>query len=480
MTNVIKNYRSLPITLKAAIWFFMCTILQKGMAFIVTPIFTRMMSTEEYGIVSMYNSWSSILVIFATLDLTGGVFNTAMVRFEHERKRYVSAVQGLTTCLTLAMFLLFLVFRDVAVATLDLPFEYIALMFICFLFTPSHEFWATKNRFEYKYISYVIVTMMLYATNLSLSLFLIFRMQDKALARIMGMVLPTAVVGIFFYCYNWAQGKCFYDKNYWIYSLKFNLPLIPHYLSMNVLSTSDRVMISKIVGNSAAGIYSVAYSIGLLLQIVNQCVNKAFIPWQYQKMKEERYAEIRKNTKYILVSLSVCIMGLILCAPEVIAIMAPKEYQAAVWAIPPVAISLVCMLSYSIIVNIEYYFGKTIFVMVASTVSAVANIVLNAIFIPIFGFVAAGYTTLVCYIIYVVAHYVFMQRACRMQNIRDNVFDLKFLGICLALLMFTAAIIMLLYPYRYIRYTVVVAIIFVILLNYKRIKKYYTSFKNCN
>ena len=45
---------------------------------------------------------------------------------------------------------------------------------------------------------------------------------------------------------NYKQGKKFFSKKYWKYALKFNIPLIPYYLSQVVFNTSDRIMISYI------------------------------------------------------------------------------------------------------------------------------------------------------------------------------------------------------------------------------------------
>ena len=65
------------------------------------------------------------------------------------------------------------------------------------------------------------------------------------------------------------------------------------------------------------------------------------------------------------------------------------------------------MFLYNLFGNIEFYYEKTLFIMVASCVGAILNGVLNAAFIPIFGYYAAGYTTLFCYAVFAVSHYVF-------------------------------------------------------------------------
>ena len=71
----LKLYRGFPIQVKASFWFFVCSLIQKAISIISTIIFTRLLSTADYGIISIYNSWSEILYIVATLNLATGVYN---------------------------------------------------------------------------------------------------------------------------------------------------------------------------------------------------------------------------------------------------------------------------------------------------------------------------------------------------------------------------------------------------------------------
>lgn len=87
-------------------------------------------------------------------------------------------------------------------------------------------------------------------------------------------------------------------------------------------------------------------------------------------------------------------------------------YHTAIWTIPPVAMSVYFMFCYDLFAKFAFYYEKTKLIMCASVIGAVLNIVLNYIFINAFGYVAAGYTTLVCYVIYSVAHYNLMNIIC--------------------------------------------------------------------
>ena len=76
---------SLSVQAKAALWFTICSFLQKGISFITVPIFTRLMSTEEYGTYTVYLSWLQILTIMTSLYLFNGVYDNAMAKYEKQR-----------------------------------------------------------------------------------------------------------------------------------------------------------------------------------------------------------------------------------------------------------------------------------------------------------------------------------------------------------------------------------------------------------
>lgn len=89
------KYLGIPVQVKASVWFAICSLLQKGLSIITVPIFTRLMSTEQYGYYTAYISWYNILLVFTSLNLFYGVYNNAMMKFRDDRAGYTSSMQGL-------------------------------------------------------------------------------------------------------------------------------------------------------------------------------------------------------------------------------------------------------------------------------------------------------------------------------------------------------------------------------------------------
>ena len=69
ISEMILKYKKMSTAVKCSLWFTVANIIQRGVNVIVTPIYTRLLTTEEYGLYSVFMAWFEILVIFATMYL---------------------------------------------------------------------------------------------------------------------------------------------------------------------------------------------------------------------------------------------------------------------------------------------------------------------------------------------------------------------------------------------------------------------------
>ena len=351
------------------------------------------------------------------------------------------------------------------------------LLFVYYIVYPAFSFWSVRQRVEYKYIKMVIVTLFVSFITPVISLILLYCTDLRENAVIGGYLIVQILIGFIIYLYNFKKDKTFFNKGYWLYALRFNIPLIPHYLSLIVLGQADRIMISNICGSGEAAIYSLAYQVSMLMNIIINAINSAFVPWIYEKLKEKNYEKIKETSKYIGTLIAVMSVGVILIAPEIIKILGTEEYLSAIWIIPAVATSIYFTYCYGLFSNVEFYFGSTNYVMIASSIGAILNIVLNAIFIPLFGFIAAGYTTLVCYLFFMLAHYYFMKRICDKKLEGAKIFDTKFIIYSCVILCGVSAGCMILYNGYIIRYLLMLSILLIIVSFRKKILQILHSLK---
>ena len=462
--KIKTKYIILPVTVKASIWFLICSFMQKGISVITTPVFTRLLNSAEYGQYNVFNSWLGIVGVIVTLWIFNGVYTQGLVKFEEQRDRFSSALQGLTFMLVLLWTVIYIIGHNFWNHILKITTAQAIMMLIMIWASAVFNFWAAEQRVVLKYKQLVIVTIVVSIAKPVLSIILINLSDDKVTARILGLVLAEVIGYTWMFFVQVKKGKRFVDWNIWKYAFAFNIPLIPHYLAQNVLVSSDRIMIERMVGASEAGIYSLAYSIAQIMILFNNALAQTISPWIYKKIKDKEPQKVTNIAYGSLTFVAVVNVFLIAFAPEAVHFFAPKEYYAAIWAIPPVAMSVFFQFAYSFFACFEFYYEKTMFITVATIISAVLNLGLNYICIQWFGYIAAGYTTLICYIIQFVCHYIMMQKVCNL--FLDGVVIYKpsvMIGMIITL--FVAGFgFMITYNYPVIRYTLLaVAIVAVVI-----------------
>lgn len=453
---------------KASTAYTICSILQKCLSLITLPVFARLLTTEEYGLSTVYGSVMSILICFTTLYLPYGSFATAMIKFEDDRDGYIASVNGICTVLTLLFLIIYIPFQKGFNLLFDLPTFFVVLMAFEMLASNALNLWMGKARFEYKYKAVVLFTLSTSIVGTLLSLIVVLLSSDKGVARQLCSCIFNILVGMIIYMLCINKSHKFYNKTYWKYALSFNIPLIPYYLSQVIFNQSDRLMINAMCGRGDAAMYGVAYNLALIMTFVLNAINNSFTPWLYGNIKNKDFRNTKQVSVGIALLMSVLLLGIIALAPEIILIMAGNKYSPAIDVVPPVAMSLLFLFLTQLFINIEFYFEEKYYIVGSSILSAVVNVVLNYFCIKKWGFVATAYTTLLSYILFAISNYFYVIKTCRKHDISTEIYDYKKL-VCLSIgVMILGFLLKALYNYRYIRFGLIGMILIVVFVNRKR------------
>lgn len=177
--SVLSYYNKLALPAKASLWFMLMSVMQKGIQFLITPVYTRLLTTEEYGYYSIYVTWQSILMIIATLNLSAGVFYNGMMKFENDRKTFISSMQGLANVCTITVFVIIFAFIKPLSTFIGLDTIIIIGMFISFLLYPSFDYWSQYNRYIFNYRPLILWTVLFALVSSGLSVAFILLFQKK-------------------------------------------------------------------------------------------------------------------------------------------------------------------------------------------------------------------------------------------------------------------------------------------------------------
>lgn len=464
--GIKKIIISIPAGFKSAIVYLFATVLTRGLAIITTPIFTRIMTTDQVGMVNLYSSWYSMITVVSTLALTSGGFSIALREFEKERDQYVSSVLSLTSIVAIGLALVYsfsiTFWNDVT----GLPTHLMLLLLFGLLVAPARDFWLSRQRFEYRYklsgtvtvfsaifASGLAVAAVLYANNIGYS--------DIASVRLFANYFIIYGVAFIIWMSIFWQGRCFYSSKYWRFSLQLSLPLIGYSIASQILSVSDRMMISKMVGNSAVGIYGTLYTVSSLSLMVWMAINSSFEPYLYQNMENPK-SKIKKLSMSMLGMYSLAAILLVYLAPEIVRILATEEYYKGIYIMPPVAGGVYFIAVSNLYSDILVYLKRTKLIMVSSAIAATLNVILNYIMIETYGYMAAAYTTLLSYVVMAVllsiwANREFKKHITEVDFVYDNKLILAMSIVTLVISLFAISV----YDYGIVRYTV--AAVFLIL-----------------
>ncbi len=409
--SLFKKLNSLSPAAKASVWFVISNVVLKGISFITTPIFTRLMEVADYGATSVFVSWEGVISIFATLSLAGGVYNVAQTKYEDDIKAYTSTMISLTFVASLVVYTGCIIFNIFVPSVFELNTPYLLFMWLQTFTNATISFWLMRRRFTYDYKSVIAYTFAnaLLSPTIAIVAILLFPSQ-AAYAKIIGAGVAGIIFGLVLCVVTYVKGKKIYSGKYWGYALKFNLPLIPHYLSSILLHSSDKLMINSMIGAAQAGIYGIAHSITGLISLITQAINYALIPYTLQSIKAKNFKGLKNTITGCTALVAVVCIGVTLFAREGILIFATEEYLDAVWFIPPLTMATLFSFIYGIVGNIMFYYEKTWQMSVITICCAVVNLVTNYFGIKYFGYITAGYTTLLCAAIQMISYYFVVKR----------------------------------------------------------------------
>ena len=121
------------------------------------------------------------------------------------------------------------------------------------------------------------------------------------------------------------------------------------------------------------------------------------------------------------------------------------------------------------------YFERQKFMSVASIIAAILNVLLNYIFIRSFGYIAAGYTTVVCYLLYSIGHFIFCKKVCKEKIGHIELYDTKAILLISTMVLLASILFNFLYLLTFVRYILFVLIIVIGIYNLKSFKQSLTN-----
>ncbi|MDO4836536.1 MAG: oligosaccharide flippase family protein [Clostridia bacterium] len=461
---------SSKLAIKVGFWYVVSTFLLRSIAFITTPFFSRLLTKSDYGEFSNYASWQSTLLIITGVELYNSL-SRAYYDYKDNYDQFVSSVAILSCITTSFFYVLFLLGKSWILKIVSIPEQFIHIMFVTLLFSSCKTIFLTKERTLYRYKAVVTVSAIDTLIPTAISLFLVARASEmmRLQARIYGFYLPSAMVGLVCMAIILIKGKSFRIQHC-VYALKLSLPLLVHYLTIYLL-TSTNIIIAKNIGGAEVGaIASMATSVTHMLTILFQAVSSTLTTWLMDNLEGRNYEKIKKEIVFYLFGLAIVSIGVILLAPEVILILGGEKYHSAIPLIPGFIAAAMIQSLATVFTIILTYEKKVVATGILTGIMAAVSIAAKIWLMPVFGIQCLPWINIAISCVLFIMSYFLTRRAgyAKVINLWPYLFSI---GATLAMTFGSAV----LYQHRTIRLSICIigflGAVIIVMVKWKTIKK---------
>ncbi len=394
---------------KAGIVYIVAQLFVRGVTFLMTPIYTRLLSQAQYNQIRIYESWLQIFMPVMSLCLWRSV-ERAKYDVKERFNEFVSSVQTLSYLSITVFFLLFLICKD-AVFRISAVFSLTMtdfMLYVAFLYTYAHcsiFYYQRREKQMMRYKASTLFTALTVVPATVLSVALIWagreRGREDSLVslRIGGYYIPMIIGGFIACLILIVQGKRLVNLAYWKYALRFSLPLIPEVLSIQIMNQADKLMVTSMTGEINGSVFALATTVSYIIWILEDSVWNAWLPWMYEKISRDESSDIGNYWSVLMHAFGAVSWLLVLFAPEIVLILGSKKYEAAIYLIAPTVTGTLFRFYSCSYTAIQNYHKKTGFVAVSTVSVMFLNVILNYLFILLLGYRAAAYTTAFSYLV---------------------------------------------------------------------------------
>lgn len=385
---------------------FLSNFLLLGISIFSAPVFSRLLGTSGYGIVSVYGVWTGVLGILVPMRSNVTLVNARVEYPEEQQDAYQSAVLTMSLLGFLAAAVLCTLFLKPLSGALNLPGFLVYLMLLQAFGNFATSFAGSKYTYEFKAGRnfFLSVGITLASLSLSLALVLSFPQENRFLGRILGNAIVYGGTGLVLAVGILRRGRTFIRPDYWKFCVTLAAPMVFYSLSDMMLAQSDQIMLQSMLDSSSVGLYGLAYTFSNVLFTIFHSLNSSWAPFFFEDMKNGRRDNIQSSAKNFLELFTILAMGFILLAPEVFKIYARQDFWGGLNLIPLFATGYYMNFLCTFPVNYDYYRKQNKMVAFITIACAASNLGLNYIMIGQFGVVGAALATMLSHVLQMILH----------------------------------------------------------------------------
>lgn len=394
---VLNKLRSNSLLSGSAVYLF-SNILNAAIPFALLPVLTRYLTPAEYGEVAMFQTLLGALAAFVGVSVAGA----ANRKYYDDHVDMASLRNFIAACLQILLVTSLIAFGMLSLFSGQLA-ELLAIkpgyITVAVLVTAASVIiqlrlgqWQVRK--QATHYGFLQVSQSL--CNMLLSLLLVVVLLQGAGGRINAQVwvsIAFACVALIMLNKDKLLGFFSWQPAYLKEALSFGVPLIPHVAGVFLLSSVDRFVINAEIGLAEAGIYMVAVQLTGAMGLVFDAINKAYVPWLFERLKRNRFEEKKQIVLLTYVWFGMILIGTglaFLIGPWLVVMIAGEKYRQAGEVIGWLALGQAFGGMYLMVTNYIFYSKKTGLLSFVTISSGLLNLALLIFLIRMLGFSGAA------------------------------------------------------------------------------------------
>lgn len=404
----MDKYKRLAIN---TIIFAIASFSSKLLSFLMLPLYTNILSTQDYGVVDIVLQTCNLLIPLASV----GIIN-AIIRFGLEKTADKKGVLTIGCITLMGGFVVLLLFAPL-IYRVEVLAPYVPYMYLLILMSCAHGLFSQFARaigyVKFYAVDGVLSTVLTIGLNVLFLVVMRMGIEGYLLATILTDMLCAVIDFLYVHMHRYLNIKSV-ARTLWISMLAYCIPLIPNTICTWIMSISSRYILLGSFGEGENGIFAAANKIPTILMIVANIFSEA---WQISAVTEEEGRDAfftRICGLYQALAFTVA-SGLILFAQIAVRILAASAYYTAWRYIPPLVIGTTFGCISTFLASIYMINRKSVYTLMTTAIAAAMNIALGILFVGWFGAIGVAYATAVSYFVQFAIRAVHTRKIVRIQ-----------------------------------------------------------------
>lgn len=395
------------------------TVIPALVALIFLPIVTRLFNPDVYG------NYALVMTTVTILTTLAGWVNMSVIRFYHSYEKQGLTQEFVSLSVTLfaitVLLILFFVILILNVVKHGIGDSLYTLMIVGLfvfvlnsLFTLLLDFLRIKRSVTFYSIFFVWKSV----ATLAFGLLFIYKFHADVKALLWGAIFSMGLAVPLLWKMAIGAIMSINVSKYKEYSfemIRYSFPLVIGNLAAWVLSLSDRYILQFFRGSHEVGIYAISYqisdqSIMLFITLFAQAFNPlSIIVWENGGHKKSQEF-LTQGTRYFLILCLPAVMAISVMRDVIIRMLTTHEYYQGANIIPYVVFGVFLLgLNQRFGAGLSFY-KKTKYFMASLIIAGTANLALNYLFVPRYGYMAAAIITLGSYALLLMLNIIISRR----------------------------------------------------------------------